>query len=352
MSGVLVVPPPLRVKTMKALELRAYDGVSLVFVSNRPIPTPAYGEVLVRVHAAPITAADIQFMQGRHGELRPLPVVPGLECSGTVIESGGGLLARALLGRRVACGAPERGDGTWAEYVCVPAWRCVPLRSFTSFEQGASMLQTAISAHALLEVAKARGARAVAHTAGDSPLGRTLMTLAQRRKLPMLHLVRSPMEVAAMRAAGARHVVDLGSGLAATQLQALFSALGINIVLDANAGEHTDTLLKALPRSGLVICHGSQPDADCSIDPVELIHNGKSLEGFSLTDWMQKNGFARTLQAGLQVQKVLAEEQRVEGSQPAIGARVPLDCYHQALDCLYRGGVHDGQIQFQLIRMN
>lgn len=337
---------------MKALELRAYDGVSLVFVSNRPIPTPAYGEVLVRVHAAPITAADIQFMQGRHGELRPLPVVPGLECSGTVIESGGGLLARALLGRRVACGAPTRGDGTWAEYVCVPAWRCVPLRSFMSFEQGASMLQTAIAAHALLEVAKARGARAVAHTAGDSPLGRTLMSLAQRRKLPMLHLVRSPMEVAAMRAAGARHVVDLGSGLAVTQLQALFSALGINIVLDANAGEYTDALLKALPRSGLVICHGSQPDADCSIDPVELIHNGKSIEGFSLMDWMQKTGFARTLQAGLTVQKVLAEEQRIEGSQPTIGARVPLDCYHQALDCLYRGGVHDGQIQFQLIRMN
>lgn len=352
MSGVLVVPPPLRTKTMKALELRAYDGVSLVFVSNRPIPTPAYGEVLVRVHAAPITAADLQFMQGRYGDPRPLPVVPGLECSGVVVQSGGGLLARALLGRRVSCGAADRGDGTWAEYVCVPAWRCVPLRSFTTFEQGAPMLQTAIGAFALLEAARLRGARAVAHTAGDSPLGRMMLLLAQRRKLPMLHLVNGPQEVTALRAAGARHVVDLGAGLSALQLQALFSALGVNVVLEANAGEHTDLLLKALPRNGSIICHGARPESECAIDPMELIYGGKSIDGFSLMDWMRNAGFARSLQAGLQVQKIMAEEARPESASQPPGTRLPLDCYHHALDCLYRGGMHDGQVQFQLIRMN
>lgn len=360
MSGVLVVPPPLRTKTMKALELRAFDGVSLVFVSNKPIPTPAHGEVLVRVHAAPITAADVLFMQGRYGEPRPLPVVPGLECSGVVVQSGGGLLGRALLGRRVSCGPTERGDGTWAEYVCVPAWRCVPLRSFTSFEQGAPMLHSAISAFAMLEVARQRGAHAVAHTGGDSLLGRTLLMLAQRRKMQMLHLVASPREVTALRAAGARHVVDLGAGLSPMQLQALFSALGVNVVLEANAGEHTDSLLKALPRNGTLICHGVQPgaegsaggSAECQFDPLELIYGGKSIVGFSLMDWMRSAGFARSLQAGLQVQKAMAEEPPRSESSSQPGTKLPLDCYHHALDWLYRGGAPEGQIQFQPIRMN
>ena len=94
MSGVIpaVLAPP-RLPTMKALELRAYDGISLVFVSNKPVPVPAHGEVLVRVQSAPITVHDVLFLQGRYGANRQLPVVPGLECSGVVVQSGGGLLA-------------------------------------------------------------------------------------------------------------------------------------------------------------------------------------------------------------------------------------------------------------------
>lgn len=347
MSGVTALPPLPRPKTMKALELRAYDGVSLVFVSNKPVPNPGPREVLVRVHSTPITAPDLMFLQGRYGEQRALPVVPGFECSGVVVAAGGGLLARALVGRRVACGAPENGDGTWAEFVCVPAWRCVPLRSFTSYEQGALLLHSAIGAWALLEAARARGARAVAHTAGDSALGRMLTQLAARRKQTLLHIVKTPAQAQAMRALGARHVVEVRGDRAAPELTTLFAALGVSVVLEAHAGVHTDALLRALPRGGSVLIYGAGPDADCTIDPGELICRNKSLEGFFLADWMKKAGFARSVQAGLAVQRILSEEAHGE-----VNARLPLDSYHQALDLLYRGRLADGQVQFQLARLN
>ena len=38
----------------RALELRAYDGVSLVYVNNRPVPQPAPGEVLVTLGAGDV----------------------------------------------------------------------------------------------------------------------------------------------------------------------------------------------------------------------------------------------------------------------------------------------------------
>lgn len=347
MSGVTALPPLPRPKTMKALELRAYDGVSLVFVSNKPVPTPGPREVLVRVHSTPITAPDLMFLQGRYGEQRALPVVPGFECSGVVVAAGGGLLARALVGRRVACGAPDNGDGTWAEFVCVPAWRCVPLRSFTSYEQGALLLHSAIGAWALLEAARARGARAVAHTAGDSALGRMLTQLAARRKQTLLHIVKTPAQAQAMRALGARHVVELRGDRGAPELTTLFAALGVSVVIEAHAGVHTDALLRALPRGGSVLVYGAGPDADCTIDPGELICRNKSLEGFFLADWMKKAGFARSVQAGLAVQRILSEEAHGE-----VNARLPLDSYHQALDLLYRGRLADGQVQFQLARLN
>lgn len=358
LSQQTLLPVLPRPRTMRALELRAYDGVSLVFVSNKLVPVPGPGEVLVRVHTAPISAADLLFLQGRLGSHRPLPVVPGLECSGVVVGTGGGLMARALLGRRVACGAPERGDGTWAEYVCVPFWRCVPLRSFTDFEQGASLLHNAISAWALVEAAKARGARAIAHTAGTTPLGRMLTQLGARRRLPMLHIVEDAEQAAVLRELGGTHILDTSAGMSAPQLATLFAALGVNIVLEANAGVNTDALLRALPPGGSVLVHGAQPDSDCTLDPTELIFNNKRIEGFLLQDWMKHAGFARSVQAGLTVQRILhesvAREPRPERtmSQPGNSARLPLDSYHHALDLLYRGKLGEGQVQFQLVRAN
>ncbi|MFR4416037.1 MAG: alcohol dehydrogenase catalytic domain-containing protein [Akkermansia sp.] len=87
----------------------------LEYVSG-PIPVPEEGEVLVRMKAAPINPADINFVQGVYG-LKP--VLPhsraGLEGCGVVQES------RAEGFR----GGDEvillRGVGSWSEYVAVPS---------------------------------------------------------------------------------------------------------------------------------------------------------------------------------------------------------------------------------------
>ena len=346
MSGVIpAVPAPPRQPTMKALELRAYDGISLVFVSNKPIPVPGHGEVLVRVQSAPITVHDVLFLQGRYGAHRQLPVVPGLECSGVVVQSGGGLLARALLGRRVVCGAPERGDGTWAEYVCVPTWRCVPLRSFMPHDQGATLLSTGVAAYGLIEAARAKGARAIANTATNTPLGRMLALCAEKRGLPMLHLCEQATDAAALRAIGALHVVDLSTNVSDTQLTALFQALGVSVVLESRPGERTQQLLQALPTGGSVMIYGHRAEGSCTFDPSELTRHNKSIEGFRLLDWMRRAGFTRSVQAALFAQKLWTVEPK---GNPVSGARLPLDSYHQALDLLYRGRITDGQIQFSL----
>ncbi|HMU38954.1 MAG TPA: zinc-binding dehydrogenase [Pseudomonadota bacterium] len=347
MSGVistLAIPPKL--PTMKALELRAFDGISLVFVSNKPIPVPNPGEVLVRVCQAPITVQDVLFLQGLYGVQRSLPVVPGLECSGVVVQSGGGLLGRALVGRRVVCGPVERGDGTWAEYVCVPTWRCVPLRSFVPFDQGATLLSTGIAAYALLEAAKAKGAKALAHATADTPLCRMLAVLAERRGLPVLHLVERATDGAALRTLGAKHVVEMSADLSDGQLRALFAALGVSVVLESRPGERTQRMLRALPQGGSVVVTGQRGDGNLTIDPSDLVRDAKSIEGFRLVDWMRKAGFTRSLQAGLFTQKQWTVD--IRGNLSG-GARLPLDSYHQALDLLYRGRITDGQIQFTLI---
>ncbi|HNN93294.1 MAG TPA: zinc-binding dehydrogenase [Pseudomonadota bacterium] len=336
-----------RPQIMRALELRAYDGVSLVYVNNRPVPQPGPGEVLVRVQCAAVTEADLLLLNGRYGVQRNLPIVPGIECSGLVVQSGGGLLARALVGRRVACIASSLSDGTWAEYVCVPAWQCVPLRSFVSYEGGANLLSTGIMAWALLDTARSRGSRGVAHTAGDSPLGRMLAQLSLRRRVPMLHVIERGEQGEALSGLGATHILNSGSTMFPQQLANAFDQHGISVVLEANAGLNSDLLLRALPTGGSLIMCGSQPDVDCTFDPSELVYRHKRLEGFLLSDWLSHAGYARVVQAALVVQRLLSNDSR--GEAPSL---MSLDNYHTALELVFRRRMSPGRILFVLHRDN
>src|SRR2546426_2021706 len=101
---------------MDALVVGA-PGLEHLHVARIPVPKPARGQVLVRIAAAPCNPADLYYVEGRYGIDRPLPATPGFEGAGEVVATGGGLLARWLAGKRVACGGHEC-TGTWAQY-CV-----------------------------------------------------------------------------------------------------------------------------------------------------------------------------------------------------------------------------------------
>src|SRR2546426_309890 len=111
---------------MRAILLCAYhenpvEAIAGLKLVERPMPTPARGQVLVKIEAAPCNPSDLLLLQGKYGALKTLPTVPGWEGAGTVVASGGGWLAGWLQGKRVACGLQGDRDGTWAEYAVAKA---------------------------------------------------------------------------------------------------------------------------------------------------------------------------------------------------------------------------------------
>lgn len=59
------------------------------------MPVPQPGQVLIRMEAAPINPSDMAFLRGMYDGVQ-LPIIPGNEGSGTVIASGGGIMAWRL----------------------------------------------------------------------------------------------------------------------------------------------------------------------------------------------------------------------------------------------------------------
>jgi NADPH2:quinone reductase len=326
---------------MRAVQLTAYDGkTESLTVAETPVPHPGRGQVLVRVSAAPINPSDLMFLRGLYGFRKKLPVVPGFEGSGTVLAAGGGLLARALVGRRVACATadPSVSDGTWAEYLVTSAHFCVPLRKDVETEQAATMLVNPCTAWALIDNALRGRHRAVLQTAAASALGRMILKLGHRFSVPVINVVRRKEQVDLLLKMGADDVLDSSEPEFDRTLKALCRQVGATLAFDAVAGEMTGRILRAMPSGSRVLVYGALSLQACQIDPSSLIFEGKRVEGFWLSAWLRQRSLIRQLQLARQVQRLLAGELKTE-----VQARLPLEEVARGL-ALYNNDMTAGKI--------
>lgn len=307
--------------TMRAVELRSYEeGEGGLKVVERPVPRPGRGEVLVRMAATPVNPSDLMFVRGMYGQRKRLPVVPGFEGSGVVVESGRGFMARYLRGRRVACAAPFDGDGTWAEYMVAAAAQCIPLRRGVELEHAASMIVNPFTAWALLDLARRAGAGAVVQTAAASALGRMVVRLGRSGGVGVVNVVRRDEQVELLRAEGAEHVLNSGAEDFDERLRELCARLRATVAFEAVAGEMTGRVLRAMPKGGRAVVYGALSHEGCLVDPRSLIFESKRVEGFWLSEWLRgQNALRRILVAG-KVQKLLSGELKTE-----VRARLPLE---------------------------
>ncbi len=325
--------------TMRAVELRSYEEGEVTVV-ERPVPRAGRGEVLVKIAAAPVNPSDLMFVRGLYGQRKRLPVVPGFEGSGVVVESGGGFMARFLKGRRVACAAPFDGDGTWAEYMVAPAAQCIPLRRGVGLEDAASMIVNPFTAWALMDIARRAGARGVVQTAAASALGRMVVRLAASRGVGLVNVVRRGEQAELLRAEGAEHVLNSEEEDFDERLSELCARLGATVAFDAVAGEMTGRVLRAMPKGGRAVVYGALSQEGCLVDPRSLIFEDKRLEGFWLSKWLlEQNALRRIVTAG-RVQKLLAGELKTE-----VRARLPLERAAEGLR-LYAREMTGGKIVF------
>jgi NADPH:quinone reductase len=322
-------------RSMSALVTIA-GGVELV---SRPVPTPKRGEVLIHMRAAPINPNDLMLLDGTYEVKKPLGTIAGFEGSGTVVAAGGGLMTQYLLGRDVACAAGN-GDGTWAEYACVEAMRCAPLSRKTDREQAAMLLTNPMTASVLLETALRAGHRAFVQNAAAGALGKMLLRLCARHRLPIVNVVRRPEQAAALRAIGAEHVVVSSAPDAAAELRALCDRLSVRLAFDAVAGDATLLLSRAIGIGGHILVYGMLSGAACQLDTDALVFRQLRVEGFTMYAWLEKTSLLGKLRTLIGAQRRLDDDLHSE-----IRARKALVDHVEAIE-LARGTTSGGKVLF------
>lgn len=109
-------------ETMKAVRFSAYGGPEVLDYSTMARPVPGPGEVLIKVLAAGVNPADYKFRAGALAGHRPkvLPLIPGMDVAGTVVERGANVDHLAV-GDAVFAMLPPSRLGGYAEYVAASA---------------------------------------------------------------------------------------------------------------------------------------------------------------------------------------------------------------------------------------
>jgi NADPH:quinone reductase-like Zn-dependent oxidoreductase len=180
---------------VKAIRIHEDGGPEVLRYEDAPDPSPAAGEVLVRLRAAALNRIDLWTRSGRPSV--PKPRILGSDGAGERMDTGERVVINPGLddGRLIV---GEHTDGTDAELIAVPADYVVPIPDELTFEEAAAfplvfetayrMLVTKAGlregewvlvwgigggvATASLAIAKALGARVLVTSSSDAKLER------------------------------------------------------------------------------------------------------------------------------------------------------------------------------------
>ena len=137
---------------MKAVVYTQYGTPDVLRLEEVEKPTPKDNEVLIKVVAASLNAADGYFLKGNpvflrltHGFLKPKNTILGSDVAGRV-EAVGSKVTQFQPGDEVFGDLSESGLGGFAEYVCARETALTLKPAFLSFEQAASMPMAAVTA--------------------------------------------------------------------------------------------------------------------------------------------------------------------------------------------------------------
>lgn len=255
---------------MKAIQLTEVGGPEVLKFVEVPEPEPGPGQAIVQLSAAGVNYMDVQARIGASNPI--LPLIPGGEGSGIVIETGKGV-TEVSIGDRVA----YTGAGmSYAEKVCVPSWRLVKVPDGMDVEVGAAAMLQGMTAHYLAFTTYPLKATDIAliHS-GAGGVGLLLIQMAKMAGARVITTVSTKEKSAIAQDAGADHTILNSEQNVADEVMKITKDQGVQVVYDAVGKETFEGSVASLSPRGYLVSYGA---ASGPVPPVPLsVLNPKSL---------------------------------------------------------------------------
>jgi putative PIG3 family NAD(P)H quinone oxidoreductase len=264
--------------------ITAAGGPEVLEPRQRPVPTPADQELLIRVHAAGINRHDVN--QRRRGPSTTHSDVPGLEVAG-VVAGVGAKLSGWTMGERVCALTDGGGYGEYAVASAALAFR-IPER--LSDVLAAALPEALFTVwFNFFKVANLAPGESVLLHGGTSGVGSIAIQLLSGLGHPVFATCGSEDKVALAKSLGAREAFNYRSDKFAAGVRAATHGHGVDVILDMSGGRHSLRSLESLAYRGRIVHLSPGDGAEFSV-PLRLIMSkeakitGSLLRPLALTD--------------------------------------------------------------------
>ena len=338
--------------TMRAMVTMGHGDMDMMqFHESYPTPTPAAGEVLVRVGACGLNNTDVNTRSGWYsktvteattggafeevGEEDPawggspivFPRIQGADACGEIVAVGAGV-DPARIGERVItdnwlrdpedplnkskCGyfGSER-DGGFAEYTTMPSQNALAVKSDLSDAELATFSCSYSTAEGMLTRAQVTETDTVLVPGASGGVGGAVVQLAKRRGARVIAM-----------ASEAKHgdVATLGPdmiiGRGPDNLRAALGDEKVTVVADVVGGPYWPTLIDILERGGRYTCSGAIAGPIVEFDLRTFYLRDLTFTGSTVIDPVVMENLVRYIEAG--------------EIKPALAATYPLEELHAA----------------------
>jgi len=263
---------------MKAIRIHEFGGPDVLKVEDVPEPSPAAGQVLVRVRAAGVNPVDTYIRSGVHAVKPKLPYTPGLDAAGEVEAAGEGV-TRFSAGQRVYTAGSL--TGTYAELALCEESQCHALPERVTFAQGAAVFTPYVTAYrALFNRANARPGETVFVHGASGGVGTAAVQLARAAGLRVVGTAGTEEGRRLVLEQGAHEVLDHRAPDYLEQLGALTGGRGADVILEMLANVNLDRDLGALALGGRVVVIGSRGTVE--INPRQAMTRDAAILGMTL----------------------------------------------------------------------
>ena len=264
---------------MRVIEISRPGGPDVLVEGERARPSPASGEVLVKVAAAGVNRPDVMQRMGHYPPPTGVTDIPGLEVAG-IIEALGHGVADWRVGDRVT--ALVAGGG-YAEYCVAPAPQCLPIPANVDVVHAAAIPETFFTVWTnVFERGRLQAGESILIHGGSSGIGTTAIQLARAFGARVFATAGSPEKCAACERLGAERAINYRDADFVAAIKDATRGKGVDVILDMVGGDYFARNMDALALDGRLVSIAVLNGVKATINILTMMQRRLTLTGSTL----------------------------------------------------------------------
>ena len=275
----------------KVIRFHEVGNASVLKLEDIALQDPIEDEVRISVNAIALNRAEIMFRQGAYIQDPVFPARIGYEAAG-IIDAVGSEVSQFKVGDRVStfAGFSMSKHGVYGETAIVPARAVAAFPDNLSFEQGAAIWMSYLTAYGALNYyGEIDSDDFVLITAATSSVGYSAIQLAKAVGAKVITTTRTSAKKQRLFDAGADFAIATEEENLSDRVMQITNGHGADLIFDAIAGELLNDLAEAAAVGATIFVYGSlDSESDTPFPVLSAIGKGLNIRGYTMGELQQQ----------------------------------------------------------------